>query len=333
MNLVIEEINRSKKVLQRYRFKDKNCIRIGRALDNDIILNEPHVSPYHAELKLNDVGQWVIQDLNSINGIRNHSRKAVENGSIIESGDTYLLGRSYISIWREDHPVEEAWPLHSVEDLFHRISAPWVLALLVIGFVYGEWLLANLSNYRELSPSRLTNQIIYQLLVAVGWATAWSLSGRVIRHESRFYSHLAVTFIAAILMQWAPFILKILSFNGGYGLWNREILYFINGALFSLLLWCNFYLSMPQRPVIRIIWSNALAWGVVLIYLLPPIFDARSFRAFPMYDSSILPPSVFWADTMSPEQFLQQTEQLYGKDENMPDEAENSTTSKDSDTL
>ncbi len=320
MNLVIEEINRSKKVLQRYRFKDQTRIRIGRALDNDIILSEPHVSPYHMELVLNEEGQWSIVDLDSENGVRNDARKTVASGSLVQSGDTLLLGRAYISIWREDHPVEDTWPLHSVEDIFHAISSPWVIALLLIAFVFGEWQLASIHNYRDLTPSRLVNELIYELIILVGWATAWSLSGRVIRHESRFYSHLAATLLAAILLQWAPVCLRVLAFNSGVGLWLTEIRYFTNGAIFSLLLWCNFYLSLPQRPMVRIIWSNALAWGVVLIYLLPPIFDAQSFRGFPVYDSTLMPPSVRWAEPLTTGKFVDEVESLYGTDAVMRDQ-------------
>lgn len=329
MNLIVEEINRSRKVLQRYRFKAQIKITIGRALDNDIILSEPHVSPYHMELILNENGQWQIHDLDSCNGVRSQSRKKIADGSIIESGDTLLLGRSYISIWNEQHPVEKAWPLHSVEDVFHTISSPWILMSLIGVFLFAEWQFSVMNNYRDLATSKLVNELVYEMLIILGWASVWSLGGRVLRHESRFNSQLAVTLCAAMLLQWLPMLMKILAYNGQYGLWLTEIRYFINGAIFSILLWSNFYLSLPQKPGIRIIWSNTLAWGVVLIYLLPPIFDAQRFRGYPLYDSLLLPPSVFWAEPKSPEAFQNRALKLYGR-QKQPAESDNATEQADS---
>ncbi len=312
MNLVIEEINRNRKVLQRYRFSQQNRIRIGRALDNDVILNEPHVSPYHMELVKTEEGDWEVVDLDSCNGVRTSKRKHLASGTKIKSGDTLLLGRCYLSIWDEQHPVEDAWPLHSIEEVFHRISSLWVVVVLLAIFVLGEWQIASMHNYRGVPPSRVINELIYELLLIFGWASLWSLSGRVIRHESRFYSHLAVSLLAAMAFQWLPPLLRILAFNGHYGLWLTELRYFGNGAIFSLLLWSNFYLSLPQKASVRIIWSNAIAWGMVLMFLLPPIFDARKFRGFPLYDGVILPHSVFWADTLSEEAFIEKVDELYG---------------------
>ncbi len=313
MNLIIEEINRSKRVIQRHRFKDASRIRIGRALDNDIILSEPHVSPYHMELQLTAEGHWIVRDLDSCNGVRSNRRKILATGTEVESGDTLLLGRSYIRIWDEQHPVEDAWPLHSVEDFFHAISSIWFVMLLLGTFLVGEWQLANLQNYQDVSPSRLINELIYELLFIFGWASLWSLSGRITRHESRFMSHLAVSLIAAMAFQWAPLILRIFAFNGQYGLWLTEIRYFINGAIFSMLLWCNFYLTLPQKSSVRIIWSNLIAWGMVLVFLLPPLFESNQYKGYPDYDRLMMHPDVFWADAVSTDDFVKATDSLYSE--------------------
>jgi len=42
-------------------------IRIGKADDNDLVLNDPHVSRYHARLIKQD-GAWLLEDLSSTNG-------------------------------------------------------------------------------------------------------------------------------------------------------------------------------------------------------------------------------------------------------------------------
>lgn len=311
MNLVIEEINRSKKVLHRHKFSDQTVIKIGRALDNDIVLSEPHVSPYHAELRLNDDNQWKIYDLNSTNGIRSAKRKPVPSGSTVDSGTTYLLGRCYLSIWDQQHPVEPTWPLHSVEEVFHRLSHLGVVLMLLLALMFVEWQFTVTQSYREIATSRLVNELLYELIAILAWASVWSLSGRILRHDSRFLSHLAVTIIAAMLFQWLPHLMRLIAFNVDFGLWMSEIRYFVNGLIFACLLWCNFYLAYPQKPMVRIIWSNAIAWGMVLVYLLPPLFDRQDYRGYPIYDSMLMPAGYVWDEPKSADEFLVETQSLY----------------------
>ena len=43
-------------------------IRIGKASDNDFVVNDPHVSRYHAKLIREEGGCWLLEDLGSTNG-------------------------------------------------------------------------------------------------------------------------------------------------------------------------------------------------------------------------------------------------------------------------
>jgi uncharacterized membrane protein YhaH (DUF805 family) len=63
--------------------------RIGRAPDNDIVLNENTVSSYHAEIKIQN-NNFIIMDLNSTNGTKVDGNKIKEE--IIKSGSTLRIG-------------------------------------------------------------------------------------------------------------------------------------------------------------------------------------------------------------------------------------------------
>ncbi len=64
-------------------------VRLGRARDNDIILDDPHVSRYHARILLR-YGQFVLQDLNSTYGTLVNGEAVQE--SILRPGDLLHLG-------------------------------------------------------------------------------------------------------------------------------------------------------------------------------------------------------------------------------------------------
>lgn len=75
---------------ENYQHKmDKPNIKLGRALDNDIILNDFSVSRHHAEI-IFEGDQFVIYDLKSRNGTRVNQR--LTSRAVLKDGDEILLG-------------------------------------------------------------------------------------------------------------------------------------------------------------------------------------------------------------------------------------------------
>ena len=68
--------------------------RIGRTKDNELVLNDKSVSRRHAEIQRYSNGNFVIYDVDSLNGVFVNSeqvkKKKLREGDIIEIGDIYL---------------------------------------------------------------------------------------------------------------------------------------------------------------------------------------------------------------------------------------------------
>lgn len=69
-------------------------IRIGKADDNDFIVNDPHVSRHHARLVRQDLGYWLLEDLGSTNGTFVGGVQVVKKR--VTPADTIVLGSNYI---------------------------------------------------------------------------------------------------------------------------------------------------------------------------------------------------------------------------------------------
>lgn len=78
---------------------DKSTVTVGRALDNDVVIEDPRVSRYHAEMSLVG-GHFCIRDLSSSNGTLVNGRYIVE--SILRDGDTLTLGDTDIVFQSRD---------------------------------------------------------------------------------------------------------------------------------------------------------------------------------------------------------------------------------------
>ena len=67
-------------------------LRIGRAPDNDLVVDDLIVSRYHAELRSTPDGRYEITDLGSPNGTYVNGRRV--SAQLLSDGDTVGVGRS-----------------------------------------------------------------------------------------------------------------------------------------------------------------------------------------------------------------------------------------------
>ena len=71
-------------------------LKIGRALENDLVIQDPTISRFHAEIFLKDE-EYAIRDLNSTGGTFLNGQKVME--SILVSGDSIVLaGRALVFV-------------------------------------------------------------------------------------------------------------------------------------------------------------------------------------------------------------------------------------------
>ncbi len=70
---------------------EKPVIKIGRQLDNDIIVEDKRVSRYHAQIKFESNGQFTIYDLGSTNGITVNGAPHLRQHTL-RSGDNFIIG-------------------------------------------------------------------------------------------------------------------------------------------------------------------------------------------------------------------------------------------------
>lgn len=81
--------------------------RIGRTKDNELSLNDKSVSRRHAEIQRYSNGNFVVFDVDSLNGVYVNSeqvkKKKLKEGDIIEIGDIFLRFTTYSN----DHQIEE----------------------------------------------------------------------------------------------------------------------------------------------------------------------------------------------------------------------------------
>ena len=102
--IIVEILEKSGKVHERSKLAHFPAT-FGRAYDNDLILNDPFVSPQHARISLDENGALTLIDLGTENGT--HCLPQMQPVSSIALGaDTLLrMGQTLVRLRRPDYAV------------------------------------------------------------------------------------------------------------------------------------------------------------------------------------------------------------------------------------
>jgi DNA-binding NtrC family response regulator len=94
-------------------------VRIGAGSSNDVVLDDPHASRFHCEIRKTDEG-WLLRDLGSLNGTRVGDMLAKEG--LLQSGATLTIGETRIQFLADSGKPEEvlASPKHAFGDVVGR---------------------------------------------------------------------------------------------------------------------------------------------------------------------------------------------------------------------
>ena len=83
---------------------DKEIIRIGRSIENDLVLNDPSVSRFHAEIRYED-SQFLLIDLGSSGGTFLNNQKV--DRDVLFSGDIIVFSKLPVMFMSEGASIKK----------------------------------------------------------------------------------------------------------------------------------------------------------------------------------------------------------------------------------
>lgn len=161
-------------------------IRIGRAYDNDIILDDPHTAAHHAQIELNQLDELIISDLGSYNGITLANTQ--EQFFVVDGDHVYRLGHTRLRIRTADYQVAAEVTdstNHRWEGLLPALTG---LSLLIITSLLSIWL----ADLNQGTFSKYLLELVSILGFALGWSGIWALFSKLLSGHARFGRHLFI---------------------------------------------------------------------------------------------------------------------------------------------
>jgi Inner membrane component of T3SS, cytoplasmic domain len=170
--------------------EDRRVFTIGRAVDADVTLDDPHAAPVHARVEVTADGKVLVSDLASVNGlvIAGKRQRGAEHAEVpdglLQVGRTRLRIRTAHEQLAPEKP-DNLRPASILHD------PAWLAGIgAVAGFAqlaYNTWLGAP----RDLITILVTT-LISAIAAAGIWVAFWALLSRMLRGEWRWLRHAAI---------------------------------------------------------------------------------------------------------------------------------------------
>jgi hypothetical protein len=189
-------------------------VRLGRALDNEIVLHDPHVAAHHAWLDVDADGRLLLGARASRNRVRIEEGSAsmltlaADQQSVLPPLALWHLGASTLRVRRPDDPLpdERAWQ-PAAGPAPRRLTLALLAALLA-------WTGATL--WLENDPQATWENYLPGVLAVTGglalWASLWGLLSKLFTRRFVALPHLrvALAYVLAIVLVQA--VLSLLSY-------------------------------------------------------------------------------------------------------------------------
>jgi Inner membrane component of T3SS, cytoplasmic domain len=296
----LELLSRHHDVTQRQRCTGTE-IRIGRAYDNDLVLDDPYVAAHHLRLRRTEEG-WLAEDLDSTNGLlaergkERFDRLKLDDDRIIRIGNTLLRLRS------EQYRV-------APERVDARRLPLWPVALLLaIGIIGIEVVATWLAEIREPDLSAYLAKISQIAGEVLGWAGIWAILSRVFGGRAWFDRHLLIALTGVFTASAIDEVLKY----AGFALSVQPVVsyeYLVRWVIVGLVCFCHLQLIIPRHARRS---GTALAGLTVLAIGLQTVLDADNRRNVdpPPFQGQYYPPALRLTTPETDAQFFAEAQRL-----------------------
>lgn len=309
MEIIIEQISKGHKLLNRYKFNQPN-IQIGRGYHNDIIIDDPHVCAAHLNINY-DGQQWLVTDNNTTNGSFIEKNQQQADQHIVSSGDIITLGKSQIRIFFPDHPIQESIAFNPFERFIELTSTPIAIAVNIMVFACIAAYMSYLGKAVDMTLSQLLVPAFSMTLVACIWPIIVAVISHLTKHESRIFSQIGTCFLFFNLMSISQFINMMFSFNLSSSWPIGVITSLLPVSLVFALLWLNcaigFHMKNQKRMIISCSLTTLLFGGLLMVEL----SNQPEFSAIPHYNATVMTPEFLLRSGVTTQTFIEDSQPLF----------------------
>jgi len=203
---LLEVVDRDGLVRQSWRI-ERWPVSIGRALDNTIVLSDPHVAAHHATIDVvagvdATPAKVVVAAGETKNGVVVGRRDRIAGGTAREIADDgrdveLQIGRAQLRLRLAGHALAAEQPMSAVADTEHRWPPTLGFAVAVLAVVLA-------TAWVETDPEAVVRSAGMVVLSTIAggaiWCGLWALLSKTFTRQSHFGWHVRVFVVASLVL-------------------------------------------------------------------------------------------------------------------------------------
>jgi hypothetical protein len=218
-------------------------VRIGRAIDCDIVLDDPHVAAHHASLVWGDDGVHVVPTP-SVNGVHfGRSRVVPGTAPALPPNALLTLGTTILRVRLAGEALPAEVPLATEQAQGRRTA--WLFGLATVAALW-----AAFEQWLGATPGATGTEMAVVFLaapIALGlWCGLWALGSKLFQRQFAFWPHLEVALFWPLLAVLVNALAGQLAFALSMPLIAKAGRVAAVGAL-AMLLWRHLGIVLPLR--------------------------------------------------------------------------------------
>ena len=309
-------------------------LRIGRALDNDLVLSDPHVAAHHCTVDrghINGMGSEVSDELggaqseggvvltvgesrNGMHAATAHGKRHLRAGqqhAISRAGDAGLLGveltvgLTRLRLRLPEFALAPELPFTAQPSMARRLAPiAGAAAVLLAALLFNTYLASDPDTLLRATGSMLTTS---GLAIAV-WCSAWALLSKTFTHQARFLWHVRVFLFAAIALFAVDTLPDLASFVFSVP-WPADFAFIGTVAVAATALYFHLLAVEPaRRRLLR--WMTGAGAAAAVLMLLATHVQRTDRLGDELYMSHLFPPSWRLAKPVASAPFIDGLAQL-----------------------
>ena len=285
-------------------------VRIGRDIHCDLVLDDLHVAPEHAQLSMGSVddestpGRLQLTVGASINGVQVQGHQLNQGQSWpLQSGDEWQVGRTRLRLRLAAAPLAPEQPLRAASN-----TPVWVVTLTLLALLVWTTGDAYVRSEPDDFGSRLVREGLAMCAALAVWAALWSLVTKLFQHRLEFWRHVWLAALTLLTGSVLSSVLALLAYVSSFEFLGRlDALLF--SALLASLIYAHLLVVQPQR-------RDTLRWfaGSLCALLLVGNLGMNWYRferlSAELYMASLFPPALRLSPSASVEQILDEAKRL-----------------------
>lgn len=281
-------------------------VSIGRALDNDLVLEDPHVAAHHAALETDADGRLWLAVGETTNGVRlgRHTHAAGARFEVTPGAPALQLGQTRLRLRRAGEALAPEKPLAG-------LATPRAVALTVL-FTLLLWGVTLAQQWVDSDPGTPLTQWLPTLVGLPGaialWCAAWALASKLFQHRFEFGVHWAhaVRWLLGITL--AGWVLNATAAALALPQLFRWV-GVVELLLAAVWLWGHARLVLPAHPRGLAVSFGAAAFGGLAVMMVLNL-QREERLVGPLYMHQLPYAGIRWARPEAPARFVERSRAL-----------------------